>query len=199
MSAVNGTSGPTHRGPLEHGRHADGGRRQGGGGWWVARERERREGRATSTLKQEDWNKRLAWTARGKVKPRRAGGGEGTEKKPVGAGLSLPRMLVWSPIPLRTPSSFISGPNPLSWRYVAHLRVPLLPPFLLLQRASPLHLSSFSFFISPSPYTFCSLTSSPSVSVSNCSATLRRRLSRRPPLLCSRRWQGQFRERHPRT
>lgn len=49
----------------------------------------------------------------------------------------------------------------------------------------------FIFLHSPFPI-FCSLTSSPSVSVSNCSATLRRRLSRRPPLLCSRRWQNNF-------
>lgn len=57
--------GPTP-GALECGRYADGGNAgkeaEGGGS------RERGGGRATSTLKQEDWNKRLAWPREGKAR-----------------------------------------------------------------------------------------------------------------------------------
>lgn len=97
------------------------------------------ERRATSTLKQEDWNKRLAWP-RVKVKPERAGGGEGPVKKPAGAGPRL-RMLVWCPVLLhhlpssRTQPPFAGNTWPIFGAPLARSR-----RFLLLQRASPLHL-----------------------------------------------------------
>jgi len=74
-------------------------------------DRMRGGGRATrvSTLKQEGWNERLAWPQEGA----RAGGRwkRNGEEKPMGAGPRL-WMLVWSPVLLRTPSSFISDPTP---------------------------------------------------------------------------------------
>lgn len=121
--------------------------------------RARRGGRATSTLKQEDWNKRLAWPRAQEGKsPKRVGGGKGTEKKPVGAGLRLldAGSRIQSPLRAhhlprvsgRTQPPFRGGIRGSS----------LLPPFLPLQRASPLLLHL--------PLFLCSLTSTPSASVS---------------------------------
>lgn len=82
--------------------------------------REKGGDRATSTLKQEDWDKRLAWTA--KVKPTRAWGGEGSVKKPGGGGAqSIDAGMEPSPL---SPSSFLSDPTPFSDRNVVHLRAP---------------------------------------------------------------------------
>lgn len=85
---------------------------------------------------------------------------------------------------------FHLGPNPLFRQYVPYLQFLLLPPFLLLQRTSPLHLPLFLSSISFSS-SFCSLTSSPWASVSAvrqhsdvvCLDVL---------FLCSRRWLDNF-------
>lgn len=77
---------------------------------------------ATSTLKQEDWNKRLAWprTQEGKS-PKRAGGGKGTEKKPVGAGLRLLDAGYQSPVPCFVHTIFHRlGMDPTPFRGARH-------------------------------------------------------------------------------
>lgn len=168
-----------------------------------------------STLKQEDRNKRLAWPRReGKAGAGRRWRRNG-EKKPVGAGQRL-RMLVWSPVLLRTPSSFISDPTPFPMQYVAYLRVPLAPavsstsnarfsssssfalsPFLLTpplvlllvdRQPPPLH-SSFLLFDLLTPG-----QASPTVRQHSDVVCLDGPLSS----LCSRRWLEQFCERYSR-
>lgn len=192
-----------HRGPLTGGRSNTVGMRTGDagkeaeGGGGGSRERARREGRATSTLKQEDWNKRLAWTAReGKAAASRRWRRNGEETGGGGAQSAADAGMEPDPashtifLHLGTQPPFVAVRGPSSW-FLCSRR------FLLLRNALLLFIflhspPSSSLFSPPPPSTFCSLTSSPSVSVSNCSATLRRRLSRRPPLLCSRRWLDNF-------
>lgn len=155
MNGTRNIGGPLLSGPLGPGNAG----REGGGG-------SRGGGRVTSTLKQEDWNKRLAWprTQKGKS-PKRTGGGKGTEKKPVGAGLRLLDAGYRAQSPAsRAPSSIVSdGPNPLS-RSPAFV-VPLCSRrfFHFNVLFSSLHLPLYP---PPPPLSLCSLTSTPSASVS---------------------------------
>lgn len=155
-----GTSGPTLKrspecaghtvgdqgGGREGGREGGLPRRGGGGGCWIARGGGRVPPRA-GTLKQEGWNERLAWSAAARKEPEREVEEDevvekGTEKREtrMEAGPRL-WMLVWSPVLLRTPSSFISEPTPFSGRVRALSSRGFLCSrrFFYFNVASPLH------------------------------------------------------------
>lgn len=169
-------------------------RREGDGGWWISRER--RGGRATSTLKQEDWNKRLAWPREGKARA-----GPEVEKKRrrnrwgrgsvcgcwYGAQSCFAHHLPSSrdPTPFRDSSTWPIFGFLCSRRFF-YFNVLLLFISLYLPLPSRVSLSL------PRSLPFCSLTSAPSAAAS---PTVRQHsdvVCLDVPLLCSRRWLDNF-------
>lgn len=158
-------------------------------------DREKGGGKATSTLKQEDWNKRLAWPREGKAragpevekKRRRNRWGRGSV---CGCWYGAQSCFAHHLPSSRTQPPFeaaVRGPSSGSF-------APAVSSTLTCFSSSSFSIHLFHHLLSLSS-SFCSLTSAPLASISNCSATLRRRLSRRPTSLFSamaRQFRGHY-------
>lgn len=154
-------------------------------------DRERGGGKATNTLKQEDWNKRLAWPREGKAragpevekKRRRNRWGRGSV---CGCWYGAQSCFAHHLPSSRTQPPFeaaVRGPSSGSFApAVSSTLTCFSSSSFSCTFTSTTSSSSSSLSFSSS---FCSLTSTSSASVSNCSATLRRHLSRRPTPLFS--------------